>query len=64
MPAQLSSEAGKLTSCFSHKKLASFTRFDILLDDLDTVPVSTLQKTSPRKQLQFLPLDDSEGIFS
>ncbi|KAK7804956.1 hypothetical protein U0070_025478 [Myodes glareolus] len=34
--------------------------FDILLDDLDTVPVSTLQKTSPRKQLQFLPLDDSE----
>ncbi|KAM7331972.1 hypothetical protein ACRRTK_008680 [Alexandromys fortis] len=34
--------------------------FDILLDDLDTVPVSTLQQTSPREQLQFLPLDDSE----
>ncbi|XP_057620268.1 M-phase phosphoprotein 9 isoform X4 [Chionomys nivalis] len=26
----------------------------------NTVPVSTLQQTSPRKQLQFLPLDDSE----
>uniref|UniRef100_A0A8C5USG1 M-phase phosphoprotein 9 n=1 Tax=Microcebus murinus TaxID=30608 RepID=A0A8C5USG1_MICMU len=34
--------------------------FDILLDDLDTVPVSTLQRTNPRKQLQFLPLDDPE----
>lgn len=63
MLAQLSSEIGKLTSQLSHKKLASFTRFDILLDDLDTVPVSTLQRTNPRKQLQFL-LDDSEGIFS
>jgi len=27
---------------------------------LDTVPVSALQRTNPRKQLQFLPLDDSE----
>ncbi|XP_021525620.2 M-phase phosphoprotein 9 isoform X3 [Aotus nancymaae] len=26
----------------------------------NTVPVSTLQRTNPRKQLQFLPLDDSE----
>ncbi|KAH0502272.1 M-phase phosphoprotein 9 [Microtus ochrogaster] len=48
---------------FSHllsKNESSPIRFDILLDDLDTVPVSTLQQTSPRKQLQFLPLDDSE----
>lgn len=49
---------------FSHKLLASFNRFDILLDDLDSVPVSTSQRTNPRKQLQFLPLDDSEGMFS
>ncbi|KAM4827433.1 M-phase phosphoprotein 9 isoform 4-T5 [Thomomys bottae] len=35
-------------------------RFDILLDDLDTVPVSTLQRNIPRKQLQFFPLHDSE----
>ncbi|XP_036209763.1 M-phase phosphoprotein 9 isoform X3 [Myotis myotis] len=26
----------------------------------NTVPVSTLQRTNPRKQLQFLPLDDAE----
>jgi M-phase phosphoprotein 9 len=63
VPAQLSREIGKLTSHFSHESLASFTRFDILLDDLDTVPVSTLQQTTAKKQLQFL-LDDSEGIFS
>lgn len=36
------------------------SEFDILLDDLDTVPLSTLQRTNPRKQLQFLPLDDAE----
>ncbi|KAK1328597.1 LOW QUALITY PROTEIN: hypothetical protein QTO34_012170 [Cnephaeus nilssonii] len=39
---------------------AQHSKFDILLDDLDTVPVSTLPRTNPRKQLQFLPLDDSE----
>ncbi|XP_077015771.1 M-phase phosphoprotein 9 isoform X3 [Tamandua tetradactyla] len=53
---------------FSHllsKNGSSPFRFDILLDDLDTVPVSTLQHTNPRKQLQFLPLDDSqEGKYS
>ncbi|XP_006894758.1 PREDICTED: M-phase phosphoprotein 9 [Elephantulus edwardii] len=52
-----------LSPGFSHlltRHEHSPTRFDILLDDLDTVPVSTLQHPNPRKQLQFLPLDDSE----
>ncbi|XP_075835099.1 M-phase phosphoprotein 9 isoform X2 [Microtus pennsylvanicus] len=52
-----------LSPGFSHllsKNESSPIRFDILLDDLDTVPVSTLQQINPRKQLQFLPLDDSE----
>lgn len=64
MPAHLSSgDRENQLTFFSHKQLASFNRFDILLDDLDTVPVSALQRTNPRKQLQFLPLDDLEGIF-
>ncbi|KAK2507616.1 hypothetical protein MC885_007158, partial [Smutsia gigantea] len=52
-----------LSPGFSHllsKNESSPVRSDILLDDLDTVPVSTLQHTNPRKQLQFLPLDDLE----
>ncbi|MBW02054.1 M-phase phosphoprotein 9, partial [Eschrichtius robustus] len=52
-----------LSPGFSHllsKNESSPIRFDILLDDLDTVPVSTVQRPNPRKQLQFLPLDDSE----
>ncbi|XP_058547394.1 M-phase phosphoprotein 9 isoform X2 [Neofelis nebulosa] len=52
-----------LSPGFSHllsRNESSPARFDILLDDLDTVPVSALQRTNPRKQLQFLPLDDSE----
>ncbi|ERE76758.1 M-phase phosphoprotein 9-like isoform 1 [Cricetulus griseus] len=52
-----------LSPGFSHllsKNEGSPVRFDILLDDLDIVPVSTLQRTNPRKQLQFLPLDDSK----
>ncbi|XP_053443893.1 M-phase phosphoprotein 9 isoform X2 [Nycticebus coucang] len=52
-----------LSPGFSHllsKNESNPIRFDILLDDLDTAPVSTLQRTNPRKQLQFLPLDDSE----
>ncbi|XP_036027630.1 LOW QUALITY PROTEIN: M-phase phosphoprotein 9 [Onychomys torridus] len=52
-----------LSPGFSHllsKNESSPIRFDILLDDLDTVPVSTVQRTNPRKQLQFLSLDDSE----
>ncbi|XP_060257107.1 M-phase phosphoprotein 9 isoform X7 [Ovis aries] len=52
-----------LSPGFSHllsKNESSPIRFDILLDDLDTVPVSTVQRSNPRKQLQFLPLDDSE----
>ncbi|EDL19597.1 mCG17154, isoform CRA_a [Mus musculus] len=51
-----------LSPGFSHllsKNESSPVRFDILLDDLDTVPVSTLQQTTAKKQLQFL-LDDSE----
>ncbi|KAF5919784.1 hypothetical protein HPG69_002760, partial [Diceros bicornis minor] len=54
-----------LSPGFSHllsKNESSPIRFDILLDDLDTVPVSALQPTTPRKQLQFLPLDDSEAV--
>ncbi|XP_060049218.1 M-phase phosphoprotein 9 isoform X3 [Erinaceus europaeus] len=53
-----------LSPGFSHllsKNESNPIRFDILLDDLDTVPVTTVQHTNPRKQLQFLPLDDSEG---
>ncbi|XP_042525020.1 M-phase phosphoprotein 9 [Dipodomys spectabilis] len=52
-----------LSHGFNHllsKNESNPIRFDILLDDLDTVPVSTLQRTNPRKQLQFLPLHDSE----
>ncbi|XP_048199041.1 M-phase phosphoprotein 9 isoform X2 [Perognathus longimembris pacificus] len=52
-----------LSPGFNHllsKNESNPIRFDILLDDLDTVPVSTLQRTNPRKQLQFLPLHDSE----
>uniref|UniRef100_A0A8C5P4V4 M-phase phosphoprotein 9 n=1 Tax=Jaculus jaculus TaxID=51337 RepID=A0A8C5P4V4_JACJA len=50
-----------LSPGFSHllsKNESNPVRFDVLSDDLDTVPVSTLQRTNPRKQLQFL--DDSE----
>lgn len=52
-----------LSPGFSHllSKNENPSRFDILLDDLDTVPVSTLQRANPRKQLQFLPLDDAEA---
>lgn len=38
-----------------------FCRFDILLDDLESGPASTLQHSNPRKRLQFLSLDDTEG---
>ncbi|XP_044529124.1 M-phase phosphoprotein 9 [Gracilinanus agilis] len=38
----------------------SSTRYDVLMDSLDTVPVATLQLNSPRKQLQFLSVDDLE----
>ncbi|XP_071472348.1 M-phase phosphoprotein 9 isoform X7 [Marmota flaviventris] len=52
-----------LSPGFSHllsKNESNPIRFDMLLDDLDTVPVSTLQRNNPRKQLQFVPLDDSK----
>ncbi|XP_048641473.1 M-phase phosphoprotein 9 isoform X7 [Marmota marmota marmota] len=52
-----------LSPGFSHllsKNESNPIRFDMLLDDLDTVPVSTLQQNNPRKQLQFVPLDDSK----
>ncbi|XP_045056760.2 M-phase phosphoprotein 9 isoform X3 [Desmodus rotundus] len=52
-----------LSPGFSHllsKAESHPVRFDVLLDDLDTVPVSTPQRSNPRKQLQFLPLDDVE----
>ncbi|KFV10160.1 M-phase phosphoprotein 9 [Pterocles gutturalis] len=38
------------------------TRFDILLDDLEPGPTSTLQHNNPRKRLQFHSLDDAEGV--
>ncbi|XP_062445885.1 M-phase phosphoprotein 9 isoform X2 [Rhea pennata] len=49
---------------FSHllsKNENTVTRFDILLDDLESVPTSTSQHSNPRKRLQFLSLDDVEG---
>ncbi|XP_051828633.1 M-phase phosphoprotein 9 isoform X2 [Antechinus flavipes] len=47
---------------FSHlrSKDDSSNRFDILMDDLDTVPVSTMPLNKCRKQLQFLSVDDME----
>ncbi|XP_036597422.1 M-phase phosphoprotein 9 [Trichosurus vulpecula] len=49
---------------FSHLRSkddsSSLNRFDVLMDDLDTVPVSTMQLNNSRKQLQFLPVDDLE----
>ncbi|XP_075389718.1 M-phase phosphoprotein 9 isoform X2 [Tenrec ecaudatus] len=56
-----------LSPGFSHllnKNESSPVRFDILLDGLDTVPVSTLRHANPRKQLQFLPVDDAEEAAS
>ncbi|KAM9281424.1 M-phase phosphoprotein 9 isoform 2-T2 [Morus bassanus] len=53
-----------LSPGFSHllsKNENTVTRFDILLDDLETGPTSTLQHSNPRKRLQFLSLDDVEG---
>ncbi|XP_071619821.1 M-phase phosphoprotein 9 isoform X1 [Heliangelus exortis] len=52
-----------LSPGFSHllrKNENTVTRFDILLDDLETGPTS-LQHGNPRKRLQFLSLDDAEG---
>uniref|UniRef100_A0A663MHR4 M-phase phosphoprotein 9 n=1 Tax=Athene cunicularia TaxID=194338 RepID=A0A663MHR4_ATHCN len=52
-----------LSPGFSHllsKNENTVTRFDILLDDLETGPASTLQHNNPRKRLQFLSLDDVE----
>ncbi|XP_068937640.1 M-phase phosphoprotein 9 isoform X2 [Petaurus breviceps papuanus] len=49
---------------FSHLRSkddgSSSHRFDVLMDDLDTVPVSTMQLNNSRKQLHFLPVDDLE----
>ncbi|NXA30094.1 MPP9 phase, partial [Ibidorhyncha struthersii] len=56
-----------LSPGFSHllsKNENTVTRFDILLDDLETAPTSTLQHNNPRKRLQFLSLDDVEGNLS
>ncbi|XP_072206937.1 M-phase phosphoprotein 9 isoform X1 [Excalfactoria chinensis] len=53
-----------LSPGFSHllsRNENTVTRFDILLDDLETGPASTLQHSNPRKRLQFLSLDDTEG---
>ncbi|XP_051490106.1 M-phase phosphoprotein 9 isoform X1 [Apus apus] len=53
-----------LSPGFSHllsKNENTVTRFDILLDDLEAGPTSSLQNNNPRKRLQFLSLDDAEG---
>ncbi|KFO71462.1 M-phase phosphoprotein 9 [Cuculus canorus] len=50
---------------FSHllsKNENTVTRFDILLDDLETGPTSILQHNNPRKRLQFQSLDDTEDV--
>ncbi|KFR08307.1 M-phase phosphoprotein 9, partial [Opisthocomus hoazin] len=54
-----------LSPGFSHllsKNENTVTRFDILLDDLEAGPSSSLQHNNPRKRLQFLSLDDVEGV--
>ncbi|NXX94980.1 MPP9 phase, partial [Centropus bengalensis] len=53
-----------LSPGFSHllgRNENTVTRFDILLDDLETGTPSILQHNNPRKRLQFLSLDDAEG---
>ncbi|XP_021388427.1 M-phase phosphoprotein 9 isoform X2 [Lonchura striata] len=53
-----------LSPGFSHllsRNENTVTRFDILLDDLETGATSTLQHNNPRKRLQFHSLDDIEG---
>uniref|UniRef100_A0A803Y2J8 M-phase phosphoprotein 9 n=1 Tax=Meleagris gallopavo TaxID=9103 RepID=A0A803Y2J8_MELGA len=53
-----------LSPGFSHllsRNENTVTRFDILLDDLESGPASTSQHSNPRKRLQFLSLDDTEG---
>ncbi|XP_063029217.1 M-phase phosphoprotein 9 isoform X4 [Melospiza melodia melodia] len=53
-----------LSPGFSHllsRNENTVTRFDILLDDLETGATSTLQHNNPRKRLQFQSLDDAEG---
>ncbi|XP_051641570.1 M-phase phosphoprotein 9 isoform X1 [Manacus candei] len=53
-----------LSPGFSHllgRNENTVTRFDILLDDLETGATSTLQHNNPRKRLQFLSLDEAEG---
>ncbi|XP_050836390.1 M-phase phosphoprotein 9 isoform X7 [Serinus canaria] len=53
-----------LSPGFSHllsRNENTVTRFDILLDDLETGATSTLQHNNPRKRLQFNSLDDAEG---
>ncbi|XP_068767408.1 M-phase phosphoprotein 9 isoform X2 [Struthio camelus] len=53
-----------LSPGFSHllsKNENTVTRFDILLNDLETAPTSTLQHSNPRKRLQFISQDDVEG---
>ncbi|XP_041266000.1 M-phase phosphoprotein 9 isoform X1 [Onychostruthus taczanowskii] len=53
-----------LSPGFSHllsRSENTVTRFDILLDDLETGATSTLQHNNPRKRLQFHSLDDVEG---
>ncbi|XP_059719174.1 M-phase phosphoprotein 9 isoform X1 [Haemorhous mexicanus] len=53
-----------LSPGFSHllsRNENTVTRFDILLDDLETGATSTLQHNNPRKRLQFNSLDDVEG---
>ncbi|XP_063271981.1 M-phase phosphoprotein 9 isoform X2 [Prinia subflava] len=53
-----------LSPGFSHllsRNENTVTRFDILLDDLETGATSALQHNNPRKRLQFHSVDDGEG---
>ncbi|XP_053525789.1 M-phase phosphoprotein 9 isoform X2 [Artibeus jamaicensis] len=52
-----------LSPGFSHllsKAESSPIRFDVLLDDLDSVPASAPPRSASRRQLRFLPLADVE----
>ncbi|XP_066465810.1 M-phase phosphoprotein 9 isoform X2 [Tiliqua scincoides] len=53
-----------LSPGFSHllnRNENTLTRFDILLDDLETAPAPAAQCSNPRKKLQFLSIGDAGG---
>ncbi|KAJ6656600.1 hypothetical protein lerEdw1_003487 [Lerista edwardsae] len=53
-----------LSPGFSHllsRNENTMTRFDILLDDVETLPAPAAQGSNPRKKLQFLSVGDTAG---